>query len=135
VSDKFTPGPWHWVDRDTDEPWNFSERHERLTEEAQYKFAAGVSLRTVKENATSYGGYLPEFIAEAEEIKKADALLIAASPDLLAALRKIEALSKGWDSEGSTGPVEPLSWETVARMAMDYAQAAIAKATEETHGT
>ena len=57
--------------------------------------------------------------------------LIAAAPDLLAACKEIAALSVGWDEDGSTGPKPPLSWETVARMAMDYARAAIAKAEPE----
>ena len=38
---------------------------------------------------------------------------------------EIVALSAGWDEAGSTGPKEPLSWETVGRMAMDYARAAL----------
>jgi len=36
---------------------------------------------------------------------------------------KIVALSDGWDDEGSTGPKEPFCWETIARVAMDYARA------------
>jgi hypothetical protein len=38
---------------------------------------------------------------------------------------EIVALSAGWDEDGSTGPRDPLSWETVGRMAMDYARAAL----------
>jgi len=37
-------------------------------------------------------------------------------------------LSAGWDEHGSLGPKEPYSWESIARMAMDYARAAIFKA-------
>ena len=33
-------------------------------------------------------------------------------------LKEIEALSAGWDEDGSTGPRIPLSWESVGRMAM-----------------
>lgn len=38
---------------------------------------------------------------------------------------EIVLLSAGWDEDGSTGPKDPLSWETVGRMAMDYARAAL----------
>lgn len=37
-------------------------------------------------------------------------------------LTEIVNLSAGWDDEGSTGPKEPFSWETVARVALDYAR-------------
>lgn len=40
-------------------------------------------------------------------------------------LETIVALASGWDEHGALGPREPLSWETVARMAMDYARAAL----------
>lgn len=44
---------------------------------------------------------------------------------MLEARRNIIALASGWDEHGAIGPREPLSWETVARMALDYARAAI----------
>lgn len=47
------------------------------------------------------------------------------APSTAQLLRLIEGLSAGWDEHGSTGPREPYSWETVARMAMDYARAAL----------
>ena len=40
-------------------------------------------------------------------------------------VRWIVELSAGWDEDRSTGPRAPLSWESVARMAMDYARAAL----------
>ena len=40
-------------------------------------------------------------------------------------LQHIVGLSAGWDGEGSLGPREPHSWETVARMAMDLARAGL----------
>lgn len=40
-------------------------------------------------------------------------------------LTEIVALSAGWDDDGSTGPKEPFCWETIARVAMDYARAAL----------
>jgi hypothetical protein len=39
-------------------------------------------------------------------------------------LREIDALASGWDEGGAIGPREGLSWESVARLAMDYARAA-----------
>ena len=44
---------------------------------------------------------------------------------LRAACQNIVALASGWDELGALGPVSPLSWETVARMAMDYARAVL----------
>lgn len=41
------------------------------------------------------------------------------------AMRNIVDLSAGYDEGGSLGPKPPWSWETVARMAMDFARAAI----------
>jgi hypothetical protein len=48
--------------------------------------------------------------------------------ELVMALCDIEALASGWDEDGALGPRAPLSWESVARMAMDFARAAFAKA-------
>jgi hypothetical protein len=48
-------------------------------------------------------------------------------PDVTAKLKQIEALSAGWDEHGSTGPREPLSWESVARCAMDIARFTLAE--------
>ena len=64
----------------------------------------------------------------ADEIR-ANVALAKAAPDMLAAHREIVSLAEGWDEDGATGPKPPLSWESIARMAMDYAQDAIAKAT------
>jgi CTP:molybdopterin cytidylyltransferase MocA len=48
--------------------------------------------------------------------------------ELLEACESIVGLSAGWNESGSTGPGYPLlSWESVARIAMDIARAAIAK--------
>lgn len=41
-------------------------------------------------------------------------------------LQWILDMSAGWDSLGSTGPRKPLSWESVGRMSLDYARAALA---------
>lgn len=40
-------------------------------------------------------------------------------------LTKIVNLAAGWDEDGATGPKEPFCWETVARVAMDYARTAL----------
>jgi hypothetical protein len=49
----------------------------------------------------------------------------AGPKDALYWCRAIVDLASGWDEDGALGPKEPLTWETVARMAMDYAQAAL----------
>lgn len=45
-------------------------------------------------------------------------------------LRAIVSLAAGFDADGATGPAEPLSWETVARMSIDFARAALARSPE-----
>lgn len=57
------------------------------------------------------------------EIKAALAIWQAAQKDQLADFKYIADLSNGWDEDGSTGPRSPLSWETVARIALDIARA------------
>ena len=39
--------------------------------------------------------------------------------------QEIVNLSAGWDEDGSLGPKEPYTWETVGRLALDYAKAAL----------
>jgi hypothetical protein len=51
--------------------------------------------------------------------------------ELLEAHRQIVALISGWDEDGALGPIRPLSWESVGRIAADLARAAIAKAEGE----
>lgn len=41
------------------------------------------------------------------------------------ACRRIVALVEGFDEDGPTDPVKPLSWATVGLMAVDYARYAI----------
>jgi hypothetical protein len=57
-----------------------------------------------------------------------NARLMAAAPEMYAACVRIRNLASGYDADGALGPVEPLSWESVARIAMDLAVAALAKA-------
>lgn len=40
-------------------------------------------------------------------------------------LQYIVEYSAGWDEKGSTGPKPPHSWETVGRVALDLAKAAL----------
>jgi hypothetical protein len=94
----------------TDGPWGLSPVFD------QNVYAAdGISVALVMGDAAD-----PEVVANAR--------LIAAAPDLLEVCDYITALSAGWDEDGSLGPREPLSWETVARMAMDVARYAALKA-------
>ena len=39
--------------------------------------------------------------------------------------QEIAALAEGYDEEGATGPRRPLTWETIARMALDYSRWAL----------
>lgn len=50
-----------------------------------------------------------------------------AAETLLKLHRAIVTLASGYDESGAIGPREPLRWETVARMAMDYARSAVAE--------
>lgn len=41
--------------------------------------------------------------------------------------REIVALAAGWDEDGAIGPRDPMSWETVGRLAMDISRYALTK--------
>jgi hypothetical protein len=85
---KYTPGPWHWVNSATDEPFDF---------DVQWDGNGYPSLRTVNEygenktevrDGKTYTSWaLPEWILTAEPMQNgndaANARLIAAAPDLL----------------------------------------------------
>ena len=108
----FTPGPWCWINSETDLP----------RKEGEWRS----SLRTVKEyRRSSLGIPLPFFILETDEIcgenMEANARLISAAPDLFEALTIIRDLDDEWsETEGTT----LLSAQTRAKI-----DAAIAKAT------
>lgn len=104
-----TPGPWHWVNGDTDE----------LMQEGDWR---NLSLRTVAENRRTVCGPLPDFIlgsVEEDEPNPANFALIAAAPDLLAALEML----MGHIDEGNNIHKERLYKDEHA-----IARAAIAKA-------
>ena len=63
--------------------------------------------------------------AEIDELRAALKAQPVQPAPLTYALQAILDLSAGWDEHGSTGPKVPWSWESVGRMAMDYARAAL----------
>jgi len=75
-----TPGPWHWVDSNTDEPVDYAKPDPNVIAEAQDEYLGAMkSLRTVWEKGEGWQR-LPKFFCETDEIRKADATFIAASP-------------------------------------------------------
>lgn len=96
---KFTPGPWHWVFPDNDEPWNFSIDHQRAAPSLRTVEERGED-KTVERDGKRYTSFrLPAFILTIEEIREgwsrgnpddaeaiANMRLIAAAPALYKAL-------------------------------------------------
>jgi len=76
-----------------------------------------------------YGEATEETQEHLEKEMDANARLIAAAPELLKWHQNIVALAI-FDEDGPAEPISPLSWETIAMMALDYSCAAIAKATQ-----
>lgn len=68
----------------------------------------------------------PTTSAEDMPLYTADALRAKVEPCTTAMLQKIVDMSAGWDDQGSTGPIAPLSWESVGRVSMDIARALLA---------
>jgi hypothetical protein len=93
-----TAGPWHWVDGETDKPFGADEIGPRG------------SLRTVWEEPAKYvGGTLPEFILDAEDIRRTvDATFIAHArtdvPALVAEVRKLWGIvHSAWEEAYDAG--------------------------------
>ena len=114
-----TPGPWAWVNSKTDQPFDF---------DAEWYGEGIPSLRTVVERRKTEGGYweLPDWIFDAEPMQHgndaANARLIAAAPDLLAALIQMETEKTEYMTRNNLG--NPAKEHT-----NKLARAAIAKAT------
>ena len=117
---KHTPGPWRWVNSQTDEPFDF---------DVPWDGYGYPSLRTVAEfgetksevidGQTYSSRSLPQWILDAEPLQhgndEANARLIAAAPDLLAML--VEA----HDIIDAIG--QPETAEVAARMRATIAKA------------
>ena len=103
--DKHTPGPWHWVRDDNDEPVDIGD---------DMSYPSSYSLRTVAKRKRRTGYILPDFVLTEAVLDGvsigADARLIAAAPDLLEACKRtrqgymnlieVGALPhKGWDEQ------------------------------------
>lgn len=120
---KHTQGPWHWVNSQTDEPFDF---------DAEWDGYGRPSLRTVAETKKSTFS-LPEWILDAEPMQHgndvANARLIAAAPELLEALKRIEARVSYYAglAEGQAPNIEQWAY-TDASGDMAIVRAAIAKA-------
>jgi hypothetical protein len=93
LGEEATPGPWHWVNSETDVPIDFSVcNDERLTKKAQKdNIYPPFSLRTTWEKECEGLGYsLPKFIVDNDDrvMIKADAQLIGAARVLTPQLAK-----------------------------------------------
>jgi len=126
---KHTPGPWHWINSVTDEPFDFSapwDGHGRPSLRTVAEF--GENKVEVRDGKTYTSWALPKWIADNDgpfdgQEGEANALLIAAAPELLDALRDVISWVPGASSWHTDAPIK----------AVERARAAIAKA--EGNGT
>lgn len=109
MSAQHTPGPWHW---DSDP-------------------IKGDPLGRVRFQVTTIGKTIAQtYYSSSDKHAEADTRLIAAAPDLLAALEdSISALRAALDQEIKNDARE--EWLSIKRKRLDAARAAIAKATGE----
>ncbi|WNO06004.1 hypothetical protein [Rhodoferax mekongensis] len=123
---KHTPAPWHWVNSQTDEPFDF---------DVEWDGYGRPSLRTVAETKKSTFS-LPEWILDAEPMQNgndaANARLIAAAPELLEALK--QAVDCGMVPKTSASESGASKHSRQVQVA-DMIRAAIAKAEGKTHVT
>ena len=135
-----TPGPWHWVNSKTDEPFDFDD---------PWDGEGCPSLRTVAEfpaGSRFPTRRLPKWVLDAEPLQygndEANARLIAAAPELLEALEHMlaeavflsdEYLSafKHWGKDATIQGWDKARWLRASEAAKN-ARAAIAKATGNT---
>ena len=111
-----TKGPWHFVNVGENRVSYIMDKHGQSIAEPS-------RIEDGKNTAAKYR----EYLANAEFIVRA----CNSHDDLLEACRRIVDLSAGWNKNGSTGPRHPLSWESVGRVAMDYARYALSKIEED----
>ncbi len=119
---KHTPGPWHACCADKVPHYVFDQSAEKTICQPLY-------------NDPAHGKYEPACDTLTVEEMRANALLIAASPDLLEALE--QCLQTLVDSQ-KVGPLAldtargRMKWVMSAKKTADMARAAIAKATNKT---
>lgn len=126
---KHTPGPWNWFASDRGDLQLATEHSGRLyVMQPVRNGMQGATLRFSRWGAGPRGrrgGIMERFDAfmVAGELRHPDALLIAASPELLAALEA----EQEWREREAAGALDP-EWD-YERMVGDKRRAAIAKAT------
>ena len=90
-----TPGPWEWVNGRNDEPWTSqSEGYPSLRTVAVF----GENKTEIIDGKSYTSFALPKFILNADDAPAPqDMALLAAAPDMLAALKKIAKADGPYD--------------------------------------
>ena len=95
---KHTPGPWHWVNPNTDEPHKRGESYADLRTVADYGTAPPLPMWIVSCEELGFGG---------EDEVEANLSLIAAAPDLLAALERLASYGNSFSYRaGESNPYQ-----------------------------